>query len=104
MEVVANGSQTFDAESEAPGVLSLSPGAVVGNLIELSYSLPSSAEDVSIAAYDISGRRVAAIENASRSAGTHRVTWDRSGLRHGVYFYRLHAGPLTFVKSFGILR
>ena len=103
MEVGVNANQRLDAEPEARGVVSVSPGAIIGNLVELSYSLPSAA-DVSIAAYDISGRRVAAIENASRSAGTQHVTWNRSGLRHGVYFYRLRAGPVTFVKSFVILR
>jgi len=98
MEVVANGNQRVDG-GPAPGVVSLQPGAILGKHVELSYSLPASA-DVSLAAYDISGRRVAAIENGSRSAGAHQVSWDRTGLRQGVYFYRLRAGPQTLVKSF----
>ena len=101
IEVPASGNQTLDAETAASGVVSLSPGAIVGNLVELRYSLPAAA-DVSIAAFDVSGRRVAAIENATRSAGIHRVTWDRSQLRHGMYFYRLRAGFVTLTKSFVI--
>jgi hypothetical protein len=103
IEVPAGERQTLDVETEAPGVVSMSSGTIVGDRAELSYTLPSPA-DVSIATYDISGRRVATIENASRGAGTHRVTWDPSRLRHGVYFYRLRAGSVTVTRSFVLVR
>ena len=101
IEVGQNAARPLAAGREAPRVVSLSPGAITGSQAELRYSLPSSAE-VSIAAYDIGGRRVATIESASRPAGAHHVTWDRSGMRPGVYFYRMQAGSATVVKSFVI--
>jgi hypothetical protein len=57
-----------------------------------SYALPRQG-DVRLSIHDVSGREVAVIEEGSRSAGIHTVTWygrDRSGraVPSGVYFLR----------------
>ncbi len=44
---------------------------------------------VSLAVYDVSGRKVAALLSGRQEAGTHVVTWDASGLGSGVYLARL---------------
>jgi flagellar hook capping protein FlgD len=75
----------------------------VGGTSVLEYSLPV-ASDVSLAVYDVAGRRVAMLEQGSRSAGVHQVRWDGKGVASGVYFYRLHAGAVTVTKSAIILR
>lgn len=46
---------------------------------------------VSLRAYDVSGREVAQLVQGSFDAGPHAVPWNVAGLRSGVYFYRLRA-------------
>ena len=57
-----------------------------------SYTLPRQG-DVRLSIHDVSGREVTVMEEGSRSAGIHTVTWygrDRSGraVPSGVYFLR----------------
>ncbi|MBU0518150.1 T9SS type A sorting domain-containing protein [bacterium] len=56
-----------------------------------SYQLPEAAH-VSLAVYDLSGRLVANLVDGLRTAGSHDVTFDGSGLASGVYIYHLEAG------------
>jgi phosphatidylserine/phosphatidylglycerophosphate/cardiolipin synthase-like enzyme len=50
----------------------------------------STAQNVSLRIYDISGREVATIvENQVLTAGQHTIEWDFSKLQGGMYFYRL---------------
>jgi hypothetical protein len=77
--------------------LQLTAEAPQGGLAQVSFSLPE-AGDVEIAVYDLAGRRVATLEDGARSAGSHSVTWNASGLRQGMYFYRLRAGSATVTK------
>jgi len=46
------------------------------------------------AVFDVSGRRVAVLENGYQGAGTHQVRWDARDARPGVYFYRVRAGSI----------
>jgi len=47
--------------------------------------------------YDLQGREVAhVLNNASLSAGTHRVPWTPTPLASGVYLYRLHLDGETY--------
>jgi hypothetical protein len=57
----------------------------------ISYQL-SAFSHVSLQVYDVSGRVVAALVDGWRQAGSHKVTFDGSGLASGVYLYRLEAG------------
>ncbi len=54
------------------------------------FSLPS-ATDVSLAVFDMLGRRVSAIPLGMQAAGTHEVSFDASSLVSGVYLYRLES-------------
>jgi hypothetical protein len=42
--------------------------------------------------------------NDQVDAGTHRVTFDASGLASGLYFYRLAAGPFTETKTMMVIK
>jgi len=59
-----------------------------------SYQLPEAAT-VTLSVYDLSGRLVTTLADGYRTAGSHDVTFDGSGLASGVYLYRLEAGSYT---------
>jgi len=60
---------------------------------------------VTLAVYDICGRRVASLSNGALEPGSHAVTWSR-GTEHGdvagagVYFVRMTASSLTRERRF----
>ncbi len=55
---------------------------------QIRYVLPQSGE-VSVAIYDLLGRRVAEVEPGIQSVGANAVTVDATDLASGVYFYRV---------------
>lgn len=83
--------------------VSLEGRAVRGNLALVAYSLTHDGE-VSLAVYDLTGRRVALVEAGPRSAGVHEARWDSSALSPGMYFYGLRAGGAVVSKAVLILR
>ena len=60
----------------------------------ITYGLPSDGQ-VTIEVYSITGQKVATLVNRDQSAGTHKVSFDASGLASGMYMYRLTAGDVT---------
>ena len=60
--------------------------------------------DVQLAVYDLLGRKVRTLKNEYEQAGTHKVTFDASGLSSGVYFYRLQAGNLVETNRMVLLK
>jgi len=69
----------------------------------LEYSLPA-AGDVRITLYDVAGHQVATLENTTRGAGSHQLSWNHSRLVSGMYFCRMQAGAVTVAKPVLILR
>jgi FG-GAP-like repeat/Secretion system C-terminal sorting domain len=53
----------------------------------LSVSLPDAAE-LNVQVFNIAGQQVAELANGSFNAGTHRFTFDASGMASGLYFIR----------------
>ena len=71
-----------------------------------SYALAQEAE-VRLEVLDVSGRRIATLDQGSRAAGTHPVRWngvDESGrrARAGIYFARLTVGPRIETRRFAL--
>jgi len=73
----------------------------------IRYTLPHDGE-VTLAVFDLTGRRVALLESGVQTAGEHTVRWNgRNGagnrVTSGVYFYRLEAtspaGTVTILKK-----
>jgi len=61
----------------------------------ISFELPAAAE-VSLAVFDLRGRRIIDLVRSRREAGVHHVVWDGrdargSGVSSGVYLYRIDA-------------
>jgi hypothetical protein len=69
----------------------------------LSYSLPK-ASDVTLEVFNIHGQRVATVEKGFKSAGTHNVSFNASGLASGVYLYRLTAGGVTRMNKMMLIK
>lgn len=70
----------------------------------ISYTLPADAS-VSLRVYDMLGREVATIVNATQNAGRFTATWDgldntRQAVSSGVYLYRLEAAPFDGTLPF----
>jgi hypothetical protein len=68
---------------------------------EIEYSLPRDGE-VSLAIYDLAGRRVALLETGFRSAGSHVASWSPGAAGRGVYFYRLRTELSTLTGSIAV--
>lgn len=74
----------------------------------VEFAIPNS-QRVSLAVYDILGRKVATLIDERRPAGSYRVTWDGRNnggelLSSGVYFYRLDAGPFAATLKMLLLK
>lgn len=70
----------------------------------IGYSLPE-ASHVNLRVFDVLGREVATLVNATQNAGNVSVTWkglDNNGaaVASGIYFYRLEATPVNGGGSF----
>ena len=69
----------------------------------ISYQLPELSR-VRIIIYDMLGREVEQLTDESQAAGTHKILWDGSGQKSGVYFYKVmtdfcsHVGKMTLLK------
>ena len=74
----------------------------------IRYRLPSDGA-VTLAVFDIEGRRVGTLASGARAAGWHEVAWDGRDadgrvLGPGIYFARLEAGDRTVVTRMVMIR
>jgi hypothetical protein len=70
----------------------------------IRFALPA-AGPVSLAVFDIQGRRVASLlDHALRPAGMNEVSVRPDGWRDGFYFCRLEAGDATAIQKMVLLR
>jgi hypothetical protein len=74
----------------------------------IKYSLKEDSE-VSVAIYDIKGRKVASIEEGLVKAGTRTLNWNGKSFNNdsapsGVYFIKLNAGSFTQTKKAILLK
>jgi hypothetical protein len=67
------------------------------------YTLPR-AQDVTIALYDVLGRRVRTLVQDQKAAGRYEQTVDLSGLSSGAYFLRMRAGNTTRTQRLTVVR
>lgn len=91
--VQSDATGTGDEEATSPGLFTLrgnAPNPFNASTV-ISYSLGIT-ERISLAVYDVLGRKVATLFEGMQAAGDHAVRFDASGLASGVYFYRLESG------------
>ena len=83
--VPAMSGEPDGTNGKAPAATALRALASAGGAASLEYSLGADGV-MELAVYDVMGRRVAVVENGARLAGTHRASWNTSGLPSGMYF------------------
>jgi hypothetical protein len=59
---------------------------------------------VTLKIYDILGRVVAELVNATQEAGYKSVQFNANNLPSGIYFYSLHAGAFVETKKLVVVR
>jgi photosystem II stability/assembly factor-like uncharacterized protein len=64
--------------------------------IRFSLNRPMS---VSVAIYDMLGRRVQTLAEQEYAAGPQQITWDASGLSSGVYYYTIRSQDAVITKK-----
>ncbi|RIK80339.1 hypothetical protein DCC62_03890 [candidate division KSB1 bacterium] len=74
----------------------------------IKYDLPEAGE-TSIAIFDVLGRKVRTLVNKQQEAGYHAVTWNGKNdkgafVGSGLYFCRMRANNLNFVRKLTLLR
>jgi hypothetical protein len=74
----------------------------------ISPASPSGGHHVSLNIYDITGRLVEVLVNKHQKPGIYQIHWDGripdSGVRSGIYFYRLQSGNYTNTKKLILLK
>ena len=76
----------------------------VGSTTNVNFSLPQ-ATTVSLAVYDVQGRRVlTALDRSPQPAGQHQVTLRLEKLPPGVYLYHLQAGERAATRRLVVAR
>lgn len=69
----------------------------------ISYSTPATGH-VRLVVYDVLGREIATVVNATQAAGRHSVSFDAGKLASGIYLYKISAGEYSSVKRMMVLR
>jgi hypothetical protein len=97
IEVVGNGqSVSSGAEDAIPRAFVL--GGNYPNPFNPTTVIPfevSRPSHVRIEVFDVTGRRVAVVQDGYRAAGSHAVVFDATGLSSGIYVYRMTAEGAT---------
>lgn len=106
IEIRGNG-QTTDIERESETATGFhleqnypnpfNPSTLIG------FQLPVSGQ-TRLSVYDILGREVAVLADGRMSAGSHRVTFDATGLASGIYIYRLESGGKTVTRRMLLIK
>jgi hypothetical protein len=103
---------TLDVEEKIPSVRLPKDYALAQNYPNpfnpttiIQYDLPSPSL-VRLEVFDMLGRKVASLVNATQSAGTHTYTLRASAfsLSSGVYFYRLQAGEYAQTRKMVLVK
>lgn len=74
-----------------------------GNLQPKSH-IPNLTDHIFLKVFDILGREVATLVDGIFDAGQHSIEWNATGLKSGMYFYRLTSGQLTQTRKAILMR
>ncbi len=66
--------------------------------ISIIYELPVARKTI-LKVYNLVGEEVATLVNGYAEAGSHQVTFDGSGLKSGVYYFKIQSGDIQVPKK-----
>jgi len=69
----------------------------------IQYDLTQTTE-VSLEIYDILGRKIETLVNATQDAGCHQAIWNGNNRSSGVYFYTIKAGDKSETKRMLLMK
>lgn len=93
-----------DGPALAPGVLLAQPSPnPARDRVAFAFMAPR-AGDAQLEVYDLAGHRLATLASGHHAAGAHRVTWNASGTRPGVYLARLRVGAREETRRLVVVR
>ena len=69
----------------------------------IAYDLPV-AGMTTLKVYNLLGKEVASLANGYNDAGSHRVIFDGSSLKSGIYYYRIQSGNFVATKKFVLVK
>jgi len=84
-------------------VMSQSTPNPFNNSVNIEYLLRAGSP-VTVAIYDMLGRKIETIFNGFQSAGEHTQHWNAADRSTGVYFYRIEAGDLIETRKMLLLK
>ena len=58
---------------------------------------------VTLAVFDVTGRRVASLAEGVQGRGVHRASLTLRRMAHGIYFVKMRAGGTAFVRRMPVL-
>jgi len=90
-------------DAAAPGRLALRTGQEDGGSVAIDFTLAKAGE-MSLAIFDLAGRRVATLGSGWRGAGSQRAVWSTAGVSAGMYFCRIRTGSEEIVRPVLVLR
>jgi len=98
-------SDTLAVSLAAPETTTLRPPFPnpVQHRATVRYTLPR-AQSVTIALYDVLGRRMRTLAQGRRASGRYEQAVDLSGLSSGAYFVRMRAGNTTHTQRLTVMR
>lgn len=102
VKAVAVLGETGVEESEVYGPMTLKVSQVFEPRKRIEYSIPVK-DDISLAIYDASGKKVKELVRGTESAGSHSVIWEPAGYATGVYFCRLETAQGSATRKLLIL-
>lgn len=76
---------------------------IEGQQATVEYTLAEPGE-VSVAIFDVAGRRVASLADGVQGTGVHRASLNLKRVAHGIYFIRMHAAGKVFTRRMPVLR
>lgn len=96
-------SSAYEAEIPAKLILHQNYPNPFNPVTQIGFDLRTQ-EHVTLEVYTILGQKIALLIDEVRSAGTHQILFDATGLSTGIYIYRITAGDestirkMTFIK------
>jgi hypothetical protein len=105
LEIIGEKVDPMPMFNEGEGNLVLGPAVPnpFNPITQIRYELPSEGF-VTLAIYDVAGRRVDQIVNGVQPAGEHVVEWNAGSMPSGVYFYRLDADGIAKTRKMILMK